>query len=158
MGNGETSVLVLEGRGPEGLRWELYASEDPDGQFLTEIWRQQGEYVARSGAKGTKLYPGKLVNYSIGKADGTPEFVIARAAPEVRSVTAVGLNGDEYPLILTDVFEQFSLRFGATPIPDHDDVVEVRTDPPTAVPQPRRNYRQMPRGFTPTSGWFSGDR
>lgn len=108
----EPIMQVLTGGGAEGLTWEVLAREEPGGRFLTVIRRVQGASATESGFKGLKLEPGQLIRYWIGKADGTPAFIVARAAPEVESIIAIGASSVEYPLQMSNLIEQFSLRFG----------------------------------------------
>jgi hypothetical protein len=131
-------VRVLSAHEPDGVEWEIRAGDDLDEKFLTMLWRRSGGRTAQSGFSGPKLPAGRLVNHWTGQADGTPSFVMVRTAPEVESVTAVGRTGAAYPLTMSDVVERFGLRFGAAAIPAGEEVVEIRTVPPTEqiVPRP----------------------
>jgi len=151
----EPIMQVLTGGGAEGLTWEVLAREEPGGRFLTVIRRVQGASAAESGFKGLKLEPGQLIRYWIGKADGTPAFIVARAAPEVESIIAIGASSVEYPLQMSNLIEQFSLRFGATPIPASESLVEVRTIPASAIAPPRSVPQSLGRDWRTVAGWVA---
>jgi hypothetical protein len=148
-------VTVLARQGPGDLQWEIRAGDDVDGKFLTVLWRRSGNHTARSGFSGSKLPDGKLVNYWTGKTDGTPSFVMVRTAPQVESVTAVGAKGAEYPLTMSNVIEQFDLRFGATVIPDDDEIVEIRSVPSSDMTFPPTEHRAQSLKDRRGSGWIS---
>ena len=118
-------VEVLRGEGPDGLTWRIVAGGDED-DFATFVERGRGEFRARSGMRGPKLYPGEVTNRWIGRTDSVPTFVMVRAAATVSRVAAVGASGREYPLAISDVVEPFQLRFGGTFVPDTDPIVELR--------------------------------
>lgn len=149
-------TVVLTGIGDAGLEWAILARDLPNGEFSTFIRRTIGDQRATSGFIGVKLDAERLIHFWTGKADGTPFFVLARTAPQVEAVIAVGASGAEYPLQLSDVIEQFGLRFGATPIPDYDTVVSIRTLPPSSVHPVMRPFRpeHLPPGG---SGWYPID-
>jgi len=61
-----------------------------------------------------------VINFWIGKADGTPLFVMARAAPQVKHVTVMLASGSRRELSMSPVIEDFGLRFAAGRLPDDD--------------------------------------
>ena len=64
--------VVLVGESPDGVHWFVRAGPDTDGGFYTSISRSHGDATAESGMGGDKLSPGQVINFWIGKADGTP--------------------------------------------------------------------------------------
>jgi hypothetical protein len=81
--------VVLVEESPDGVHWFVRAGPDTDGGFYTSISRSHGDGAAESGMGGDKLPPGQLINFWIGKAEGTPLFVMARTAPQVKHVTVM---------------------------------------------------------------------
>jgi hypothetical protein len=69
---------------------------------------------------GAKLPPREVINFWIGKSDGTPLFVMARTAPQVQGVTVALTNGSRRELSMSRVIEDFGLRFAAGPLADDD--------------------------------------
>lgn len=124
---------VHRGGRPDGLAWEIVAEVGPDGLLYTFVDRTLGNARAESGFGGKPLETGRLVDFWYGQADGTPFFVLARAAPEVEGVVAVCASGVEYPLDLSDVDPRFGLRFGAVPLPPGEELIAVRTVPPSPI-------------------------
>jgi len=116
---------VLIGESPDGVRWVVRAGPDTDGGFLTSIKRSLGSATAESGMGGDKLPPGQVINTWIGKADGTPLFVMARTAPHVRRVTVVFASGFRRELSMSPVIEDFGLRFAAGRLVDDDPPVSL---------------------------------
>ncbi len=116
---------VLVGESPDGVRWVVRAGPDTDGGFYTSIARSQGNITAESGMGGDKLPPGQVINCWIGKADGTPLFVMARAAPQVKRVTVILASGSRRDLSMSPVIEDFGLRFTAGRLPDDDPPVSM---------------------------------
>lgn len=102
------------------VHWTVNAGPDPDGGLYTFVSRTRGQSRATSGMGGPALYPGELINTWIGQADGTPPFVLVRAAPEVGHVTIVLASGSKRQLALSPVIDEFGLRFGATPLAEED--------------------------------------
>lgn len=125
----ENLTQVLTGTGVGDLAWQVTAGEVPgiegDDDFLTLISRSQGGHRATSGFRGPKLHPGDLINYWVGKAIGTPVFVVVRADPKVDQVAIICLSRARYSLDLTDEVPQFGLRFGAAPVLQGEQVVGV---------------------------------
>jgi hypothetical protein len=160
MTDGSTNPLVsvLSGSAPGGLSWEVLAGPESDGTFLTVLDRTLENNTARSGFGGPKLPPGELLNYWTGKADGTPAFVMVRTAPEVESVVAICGSGAEYPLAMSDAIPQFGLRFGATPLPDGEELIDLRTDPVYPISPPRRFGRVVSKDAPHRSGWYPDER
>ena len=117
--------VVLVGESPDGVHWFLRAGPDTDGGFYTSISRSHGGATAESGMGGDKVPPGQLINVWIGQADGTPLFVMARAAPQVQRVTVVLASAARRDLALSPVIEDFGLRFAAGPLPDDDPPVRM---------------------------------
>ena len=76
---------VLVGESPDGVCWVVRAGADSNGGFYTSINRSLGDATAESGMGGEALAPGRVINFWIGQADGTPLFVMARTAPRVRT-------------------------------------------------------------------------
>jgi hypothetical protein len=74
---------------------------------------------------GDKLPPGEVINFWIGKADGTPLFVMARTAPQVQGVTLVLTSGSRRELSMSPVVEDFGLRFAAGRLADDDPPVSL---------------------------------
>lgn len=142
---------MLSGDGPGGLVWEVLAGDLPAGGFLTVLRRQRGSAKATSGFQGPKLGAGQLLNYWSGQEDGTPPFVVARLAPQIDSVRAVGESGAEYPLQLSAVVQEFGRRFGAVALHDGDALACLQTDPATTVSAARRAAAQRNR----SAGWSS---
>jgi hypothetical protein len=102
------------------VRWTVSAGPDPAGGLFTFVSRTRGEASATSGMGGPELYPGQLINTWIGQADGTPPFVLVRAAAEVERVTIVLASGDRRELALSPVIHEFGLRFGTMPLAEED--------------------------------------
>ena len=117
--------VVLVGESPDGVHWFLRAGPDTDGGFYTSISRSHGDATAESGMGGDKLSPGQVINVWIGQADGTPLFVMARAAPQVQRVTVILASGFRRDLSISPVIEDFGLRFAAGPLPDDDPQVRM---------------------------------
>jgi len=138
---------VHRGSRPDGLVWDIFAEVGIDGLLYTFVDRSLGDVRAESGFGGEPLAGGRLVDSWYGQSDGTPFFVLARTAPEVEAVIAVCASGVEYPLELSDVDPRFGLRFGAVPLPSGEDLVEVRTVPPSPTHPVHR-----PRG----GNWLNG--
>ena len=116
---------VLAGESPDGVRWVVRAGPEPDEGFYTMIHRSLGTASAESGMGGDKLPHGEMVNTWIGKADGTPLFVMARTAPPVERVTVILASGTRCDLAMSPVIEDFGLRFAAGPLPDDDPPVRM---------------------------------
>ncbi len=121
----DESRVVLVGESPDGVHWAVRAGPDKDGGFHTSIERSLGNATAESGMGGDKLPPGEVINFWIGKADGTPLFVMARTAPQVQGVTVVLTNGSRRELSMSRVIEDFGLRFAAGPLADDDPPVSL---------------------------------
>jgi hypothetical protein len=117
--------MVLVGESPDVVHWVVRAGPDTDGGFYTLIERSLGNATDESGMGGDKLPPGEVVNFWIGKADGTPLFVMARTAPQVQGVTVVLTSGSRGELSMSAVIEDFGLRFTAGPLPDDDPPVSL---------------------------------
>jgi hypothetical protein len=116
---------VLVGESPDDVCWTVRAGPDSDGGFYTWIRRSHGDATAESGMGGDKLPPGQLINFWIGKAEGTPLFVMARTAPQVQRVTVVLASAARRDLALSPVIEDFGLLFAAGPLPDDDPPVRM---------------------------------
>lgn len=125
---------VLAGESGD-VRWTVSAGPDPAGGLYTFVSRTRGHADATSGMGGPTLYPGQLINTWIGRADGTPPFVLVRAAPEVERVTVVLASGDRRELALSSVIDEFGLRFGAAPLPEEDPPERVEVSQPDDGPQ-----------------------
>jgi hypothetical protein len=133
---------VLTGTGVGDLAWEVTAG-DLDGpagadEFLTLISRSQGGITATSGFRGPKLHPGDLINYWVGKAAGTPVFVVVRAHPRVERVAIVCRSRAKYSLGMSPEVPEFGLRFGAGPVLQGEQVVGVVA---TAITERGRAFR-----------------
>ena len=113
-----------------GVQWAVTAGPDPAGGLYTFVTRTRGQARATSGMGGPALYPGQLINTWIGQADGTPPFVLVRAAPEVDRVTVVLASGDRRELALSSVIDKFGLRFGATPLTEEDPPERIEVSQP----------------------------
>lgn len=107
------------------VRWTVLAGREPDGDVLSMVRRQRGSAEATSGMGGPALYRGQLVNSWSGRTTGLPPFVLVRAAPAVIAVTAALESGARVDLPLSEVVTEFGLRFGATPLPEMDRLVEL---------------------------------
>ena len=140
-------VRVHGGSRPDGLVWDVYAEEGVDGLLYTSVDRRLGGARNESGFGGDPLDGGRLIDTWYGQADGTPFFLLARTAPSVEAVVAVCASGAEYPMDLSDVHPRFGLRFGAVPLPPGEELVDVRTVPPSPTPPVHR-----PRG----RNWLNG--
>ncbi len=116
---------VLVGESPDGVRWVVRAGPGADGGFYTSIGRSFGDATAESGMGGDKLSPGQVIDCWIGKASGTPLFVMARTAPQVQRVTVVLASGFRRDLSMSPVIEDFDLRFTAGRLPDDDPPVSM---------------------------------
>jgi hypothetical protein len=116
---------VLVGESPDGVRWVVRAGVDSTGGFYTSINRSLGDATAESGMGGEALAPGRVINFWIGQADGTPLFVMARTAPRVQRVTVVLASGFWRDLSMSPVIEDFDLRFTAGRLPDGDPPVSM---------------------------------
>lgn len=120
---------VLAGESGD-VRWTVSAGPDPAGGLYTFVSRTRGQSDATSGMGGPALYPGQLINTWIGQADGTPPFVLVRAAPEVERVIVVLASGDRRELALSSVIDEFGLRFGAAPLAEEDPPERVEVSQP----------------------------
>jgi hypothetical protein len=125
---------VLAGESGD-VRWTVTAGPDPAGGLYTFVSRTRGQATATSGMGGPALYPGQLISTWIGQADGTPPFVLVRAAPEVEHVTIVLASGARRELALSPVMEEFGLRFGAAPLAEDDPAERAEVSPPGGGPQ-----------------------
>jgi hypothetical protein len=139
---------VLVGESPDGVRWVVWAGPDTDGGFYTSITRSHGDATAESGMGGDKLSPGQVINSWIGQADGTPLFVMARAAPQVQRVTVVLASAARRDLALSPVIEDFGLRFTAGRLPDDDLPVSMEVAVDGGETQVH-DLRWPPRRFRP---------
>lgn len=116
--------VVLSGHEVDGTDWSVTAGPDAihEGWFWTWIWRSRpGGSPARSGMGGPTLTDGDVVNVWAGQTDGTPPFVMLRAAPQVERVIVRTGGGHDVPMALSDVVEEFGLRFGAVALADDDE-------------------------------------
>ena len=68
---------------------------------------------------GDKLSPGQVINFWIGKADGTPLCHGPRCSA-VKHVTVMLTSGSRRELSMSPVIEDFGLRFAAGRLPDDD--------------------------------------
>ena len=140
--------VVLVGEAPDGVHWFVRAGPDTDGGFYTSISRSHGDATAESGMGGDKLSPGQVINFWIGKADGTPLFVMARAAPQVKHVTVMLTSGSRRELSMSPVIEDFGLRFAAGRLPDDDLPVSLEVAVDGGETQVH-DLRWPPRRFRP---------
>lgn len=138
---------VLSGHEEDGTNWSVTAGPDEadESSFWTFVWRARpGGCPARSGMGGPRLHAGNLVNVWAGQADGTPPFVLLRAAPVVERVKLRTAGGQLVQMALSGVVEDFGLRFGAAALQDGDEpttlTVELAdgTTMTGQVPWPRR--------------------
>lgn len=125
----DSVTQVLTGTGAGDLAWALSAGnvEGAAGaaEFVTLISRSQGGTTSTSGFRGPKLYPGELINYWVGKAVGTPVFVVVRADPKVVRCAVVCSSRARYAIEMSDEIPEFGLRFGALPVLPGEQVVGV---------------------------------
>jgi hypothetical protein len=114
--------VVLTAREADGLEWSIFAGPDttnPDS-FWTFIRRgRPGGPSAQSGMGGPKLHGGPINTWS-GQADGTPPFVMVRAAPNVERIFVTTRSGRGIDLTMSEVIDDFQLRFGAAALPEGD--------------------------------------
>lgn len=127
-----------------GVRWTVSAGREPSGGLYTSVYRTCGDARATSGMGGPALHPGQVVNTWIGQADGTPVFVLVRAAPEVGAVAIVLASGARQEVELSPVVQEFGLRFGAAPLPDDDPPSGMEISVPGSDPQ-MGTLRRPPR-------------
>ena len=114
--------VVLTAQEADGLEWSISAGPDTinPSSFWTFIRRGRPEgRSARSGMGGPKL-PGGPINSWSGQADGTPPFIMVRTAPNVERIFVTTRSGRGIELTMSEVIDEFQLRFGAAALPEDD--------------------------------------
>lgn len=151
-------LQVVSGHEADGTDWSVTAG--PDGTEEESFWTfvsrsRPGGRPARSGMGGPKLHDGNLVNVWAGRADGTPPFVMLRAAPEVTRVTVTTSVGHDLQMTMSEVVEEFGLRFGAVALADEDEPLVLSVEHADGrtvtgpVPWPRRRRPRAPKCPSP---------
>ena len=124
----DDQVMVLAGRCEQGYTWEVEAG-GPDENFLTMMSVfHDGRRVHRGGMAGPKLYPGSVINEYRGRKDALPYVIVARTAPQVDRVVVTTDRGAEIELPLSEIIDQFGLRFAAAVLPDGHGPGSIRAE------------------------------
>jgi len=118
---GQAAVLgaprqVLAGRA-DGVHWTVHVGLDQTGKLSTVVTRTCGSASATSRVPGSGPPDGQLVSMWLGREPGLPPLLLLKTAPGVTQVTAVLASHDRRLVTLSPVIEDFSLRFGAAPLP-----------------------------------------
>lgn len=115
---------VLAGRA-DGVHWTVHVGLDQTGKLSTVVTRTCGSASVTSSVPGSGPPDGQLVSMWIGREPAIPPLLLLKAAPGVTQVTAVLASHDRRLVTLSPVIEDFSLRFGAAPLPREDPLVAV---------------------------------
>jgi hypothetical protein len=115
---------VLAGRAG-GVHWTVHAGRDQTGRLSTFVTRTCGDASAMSSVPGSGPPDGQLVSMWIGREPAIPPLLLLKARPGVTRVTAVLASRDRRLVTLSPVIEDFSLRFGAAPLPGEDPLMAV---------------------------------
>lgn len=160
---GDEKVVVLSGISDQGYRW-LVEAGGSDDNFLTMLRMFDNDRsIFGGGMAGPKLYPGSVIHESRHRKDQLPYVLVARTAPQIDRVVATTDLGQEIVLPLSEVVEQFGLRFAAAVLPDGHGPGSVRAESQGQVIQTARQRMWPPRapggpGRRPAGrGVISGD-
>jgi hypothetical protein len=112
-------VEVLSETYPDGLAWHVLAGYAPPDHLMTMLrCERDGIVTSEAGFGGAPWVDESPIDEWVGQSTGEPTFVMVRARPDVTSVVAVLTSGRRVPLKLSDVVDQFRLKFGAARIED----------------------------------------
>lgn len=109
----------------DGLRWTICVGLAQTGRLDTFVTRTCGGASAMSSVPGSGPPDGQLVSMWIGREPAIPPLLLLKARPGVTRVTAVLASRDRRLVTLSPVIEDFSLRFGAVPLPEEDPLMAV---------------------------------
>lgn len=115
---------VLAGRAG-GMRWSVHVGLAQTGRLNTFVTRTCGAASATASVPGSGPPDGQLVSMWIGREPAIPPLLLLKARPGVTQVTAVLASRDRRLVTLSPVIEDFSLRFGAAPLPEEDPLLAV---------------------------------
>lgn len=107
---------VFSGRALD-CSWSVLAGFESTGSLVTAIQRSRDGRTVTSGFKGPPIEASRQVRAWVGDADGFPGFVVARAEPNVRSITGMRQRGEPCDLTLSPVVAEFGVRFAVAAYP-----------------------------------------
>ncbi len=108
--------LVLRGSAGD-IAWDVHVDGTPTNLYTSLRARSGSVTVLHAGFGGPALYGDELVNEWRGRENDGPYFVLARAHPSVKGLTAVTSRGSAVDLPLSQPHPSWNLRFAAGPLP-----------------------------------------
>lgn len=114
----------------DGVHWTIQAEGDRAGVLSTVVTYTSGGAAASFSVLGASLHNGQLLSMWVGRERDARPFLLLRAAPVVTHVTAVLASGDRREIAMSQVVEDFRLRFGGVPLPEDDPLASVELSGP----------------------------
>ena len=142
----------------DGVHWTIRAECASAGVLSTVVTYASEGVAASFSVLGASLHNGQLLSMWVGRERDACPFLLLRTAPVVTHATAVLASGDRREVAMSRVVEDFRLRFGGVPLPEHDPLASVELSGPPGGTQvidlwrpPRlASPRLVPTGPVPT--------
>ncbi len=146
----------MSGVSDQGYLWTIEAGGSDDNFMITLRLFKDGRRVFGGGMAGAKLFLGTVIHSSHHRKDDLPWVIVARTAPEIDRVLATTNLDAEIDLPLSEVIDQFGLRFTACVLPEGHTPGSIRAESHGQVVQSTRQ-RTAPRRRPGFSGSLPAD-